>query len=80
MYILTKEHKRWKEFITRLEGKDGCNFRKVEGKTKWDCDSSEERPLARKILSSMGGIDIEETMKYFKAKGGLCDCEIVFNV
>jgi len=74
-------HPRWEEFLERLEGPEGCHFRKNEsGEATWKCDRSREKPLARKILEDMGEIDIASSMKYFEDNGGHCDCEIIFNV
>jgi hypothetical protein len=35
---------------------------------------------ATKIMTEMGGIDIEKSVAYFQEHGGYCDCEICFNV
>jgi len=79
--ILSAQDPRWREFVKLMEGEEGCNFRrKVDGSWEWDCASDESRPIARKILEKMGGIDVEKTLKYFERKGGYCDCEILFNV
>lgn len=82
MEIMTPDNPRWKEFMERLEGPEGCNFRESEenpGSITWDCNGTDERSLARSILEKMGGFDIEASMNYFKENGGSCDCEI-FNV
>lgn len=79
--IMKPEHFRWLEFITRLEGPEGCDFREdTRGEFSWDCDGERERPKTRAILASMDGIDVERSLAYFAAHGGHCDCEIIFNV
>ena len=84
METMTTDHPRWKEFYGVLEGPKACDFKqKVEGDPKtttWKCDNTNTRPFARKALESMGGFDIEASLKYFTAHGGHCDCEILFNV
>lgn len=84
--LMTPYNSKWQEFIDRLQGPEGCNFREdirntVKRQT-WDCDNTPQRPLARKIMKSMGLSDqeIEQSLGFFHAGGGHCDCEIVFNV
>ena len=74
-------HLRWEEFERRLEGPEGCNFRKDEnGEIIWDCDDwTHEKPKTRAILSAMG-MDVEGSLAYFDEEGGHCDCEVLFNV
>jgi Protein of unknown function (DUF2695) len=77
---MTKEHPRWEEFLERLEGPEGCNFREAApGKTVWNCAGGDDKSLATAILTDMGA-SIEESLAYFEAHGGYCDCEILFNV
>jgi len=76
MEIMTKEHPRWNEFIDRLAGKEGCDFEE----DSWKCSRETDKPLASKILKSMGNIDVTGSLKYFEKNGGYCDCEILFNV
>ena len=84
MDTMTSTHSRWREFCGLLQGPKGCDFRqKKEGdpaSTTWKCDNSINRPRARKILESMGGVDVEASLTYFSEHGGYCDCEILFNV
>lgn len=72
---------RMKLFFSKLEGKDGCNFRRVSGKTAWTCDATAKRPLAHKILRAMKvpAGSIKEIMGVATKHGGHCDCEILFN-
>jgi hypothetical protein len=80
--MMTPLDGRWPEFIERLEGPGGCNFREGPGNGTWDCDNTSQRPIARRILAQMGlaPAEIEQSLGYFSAHGGMCDCEIVFNV
>ena len=78
--IMTPQHPRWKEFIKRLESPEGINLRIVEGKRLFDCPGNYSKPLARKILKAMGGINIKGTMDYFEEHGGYCDCAILWIV
>jgi hypothetical protein len=87
--IMTPSHKKWKTFVKRLQGKEGCNFRnnRKEGPgnpadTIWNCSSDEKKPFARKILKDMGltTTEIRQSLEYFSAHGGYCDCDILFNV
>lgn len=78
--ILTPSSKRWGFFVEKLSGKDGCNFDGDGEDLGWKCSGTIERPLARKILTDIGDVDIKETLEYFSKHGGYCDCEILFNV
>lgn len=88
MDIMKPGHLRWKEFYKRLEGEEGCNFRKEKGPPDedgsfnviWDCAGGTDKSKARAILETMEGIDVEASLTYFESKGGYCDCEILMNV
>ena len=69
-------HPRWTEFIDRLAGPDGCNF-KAE---TWTCFG--DTRLTERILAGMGWepAAIAASLRYFRSRGGYCDCEVVFNV
>ena len=73
--------KRMKEFLDKLEGEGGCNFRRVGGKTTWNCNAMTGRPLAHKVLRSMrvSAAGIKEIMDAAQKYGGYCDCEILLN-
>lgn len=86
---MTPKHPRWAEFRNRLEGPEGCNFRRVpEGSkdpndTTWECDSNDRTlPKARRILHNMSLSETEiiNSILFFHQHGGHCDCEVVFNV
>jgi hypothetical protein len=78
---MNPQHPRWQEFVTRLEGPEGCNFRKdSSGKTTWNCKGGRDKRLAIAILQQMADIDLDASVNYFESNGGYCDCEILFNV
>jgi hypothetical protein len=83
---MTRENPRWDEFCEKLNGPEGCNFTRKNpddaATTTWKCDNSSNRPFARKILAEMGLTEdeIDQSLSYFDANGGYCDCEILFNV
>lgn len=84
--VMTKEHPRWQEFVDRLEGPEGCDFKEIgEGNgfdLSWNCGGENDKSLAQAILSDMGLTyeEIEESCEYFISHGGYCDCEILFNM
>jgi hypothetical protein len=78
--VMTPDHPRWEEFCRRLSGPEGCHFRQnPDGNTTWTCAAGNDKTLAAKILRAMG-MDVDESLAYFEAHGGYCDCEILFNV
>lgn len=84
MELMNREHPRWEEFLKRLEGPEGCNFQEKEPgnplSITWLCAGGNNKDFATKILTDMGGIDIDKSLAFFHANGGHCDCEILFNV
>lgn len=84
MEVMTRENPRWEEFVKRLYGPEGCNFRRdPDGVIRNDCglerESGVDRPLARRILEDMD-CDVDGSLAYFVEHGGYCDCEILYNV
>lgn len=77
MEIVKPDSPRWEEFIDRLAGPEACDFKEDD---TWKCKGGHNRDMAKRILEDMGDVDLIETMSYFSANGGHCDCEIVFNV
>jgi hypothetical protein len=81
---MDKKNPKWKAFIKRLEGPEGCNFKETGKKDDftWTCAGGKDKTLATKILKDMGlsEADIAASMEYFEDNGGYCDCEIIFNV
>ncbi len=81
--VMNPKHPRWKEFVKRLGGSEGCNYRGnfKEPKTiEWDCEGHAHKTKAKEILNKMGDIDVPESLKFFEKHGGYCDCEILANV
>lgn len=76
--IMSQNHPRWGEFVQRLEGPKGCNFREVKGEIRWNCEG--DHKLSTAILEDIGNIDVTKSLSYFKDSGGYCDCEVIFNV
>jgi hypothetical protein len=73
---------RWEQFIVRLDGPKGLNWRQekpgcLESLTS-DCKGNKD--LAVEIMQDMGEIDIGASLALFEWCGGFCDCEISFNV
>jgi hypothetical protein len=81
---MTPEHDRWEEFIDRLGGPEGCDFReKEDGSLTSICDpSNRRRPGCRRIMRRMGlsRRQIAASLAYFEEHGGYCDCEVLMNV
>jgi Protein of unknown function (DUF2695) len=66
--ILTPSDPRWRTFVTAL-GSDVLRHR-----------CKHDHRLAEQILGEMGDIDVSGSVAFFRAHGGFCDCEILFNV
>jgi len=81
MDIMTPQYPRWTEFIERLGGPEGCDFKEnEEGETTWCCAGGRDKALAEAILTAMGDIDVVASLTYFEEHGGHCNCEILFNI
>ena len=75
--------KQIKEFLERLEGPEGCDFKEeTEKGVTWKCKGGNDQTYARKILNNMkiDKTEIETFLKKCSKLGGHCDCEILFNV
>lgn len=78
---MTPEHPDWREFLRKLEGPLGCNFKQDEnGAITWRCNGGRDKSYAVAIMKKMGDVAIEDSLDYFESNGGSCDCEILFNV
>jgi hypothetical protein len=77
---MTIDHPRFQEFIDRLTGPEGCNFR--DDAATWDCGGGSDKTKSTAILRDMGfGFDvILSSFAYFAARGAHCDCEIVLDL
>jgi hypothetical protein len=78
--VMSPDSARWDEFVEKLEGPNGCNFREVDGESKWTCKGGMDKSNAARILREMRGVDLDATLAFFDQHGGHCDCEILFNV
>lgn len=77
--ILNRDHPLWESFCIYLQGPSACDFREDPEKgTVWKCDNTLSKAIT--MLEKMNNIDIPKTLDYFRANGGYCDCEILFNV
>lgn len=76
--IMTPKHPQWEEFLDRLEGPEGCNLKEGDNGIEWTCEH--DHALATAILKTMPGVDVAGSIAYFEENGGMCDCEILFNV
>lgn len=63
--IMTPAHLGWQDFVDRLS--HACI-----------CTGSTEN--ARRLLSTMEGIDVNGSLAALRVLGGTCDCAIVFEV
>ena len=72
---------RWSEFIERLAGPEGCDFRE-DPAWSWVCHGGRDKRFSAAILAAMGfsPAAIRASLSYFERQGGYCDCEVVFNV
>ena len=75
--IMNCDHPRWDEFLGRLSGPEGCDFREND---QFNCCN--DHTSAIKIMKNMGfdQQDIEQSCDYFLKNGAYCDCEILFNL
>lgn len=78
--VMTPEHEKWDRFCDALAKK--CEFDSASDTGKWKCGGGTDKRFAKAILKQMKfrKQDIEMSMAYFEANGGMCDCEILFNI
>jgi hypothetical protein len=74
--IMAPSHRRWDEFVVRLESALTANH---EG-DGWGCDH--DLALSALVLAVMrvDDDDVHATLDFFKSQGGHCDCEVMFNI
>ena len=57
--VMTTSHPRWSEFVERLEGPEGCNFRRKDptdpNSTTWDCAAGQRSKGARPAPGAISG-------------------------
>ncbi len=81
--MITK--KEMSEFLDRLQGPEGCDFRQPDpddvNSITWNCAGDNDTSLSRRTLIDMGRSeeDIKEILDIAATSGGYCDCEITFN-
>ena len=63
--IMIPGHPRWQEFVESLSR---------------SCICFETTENARRVLSSMAGVDVEASLAALRLRGGTCDCAIVFEL
>lgn len=66
--IIRPYSRRWKRFIEELEddlAESGC---------------ADDFSITRRILTSMGKVDVDGSIKLFQEEGAHCDCEIIHNL
>jgi hypothetical protein len=79
MEILTPESPRWDKFADALFEAT----RVPDYADAWLCDGDAGDHVyryAKAVMASMGNVDIEGSIEFFRNHGGFCDCEILFNV
>ena len=80
--MMTPKHPQWDDFVRRLEGSDGVDFRRDSklGEVSWDCSNNFRNSAA--VLARMGlpADDIEATFEFFVREGAYCDCEVLLNL
>jgi len=81
---MTPESPRWDQFADRLydcmtRGLPGGQWR-CDGDGTGDSDRNKVHSAAKRVMSAMGGVDIDASLAFFHEHGGHCDCEILFNV
>lgn len=67
-------------FLGRLQGPEGCNFKGKGKDMTWQCNGGMNKDFATAILKTIPDVDVEGSLAFFEEYGGHCDCEILFNV
>jgi len=80
--LMTPRHPKWQRFIKKLKGPGYCDFRGSGKDFRFNCDASRTCPKVRKALHALGANkqEIEQSIGFFAAMSGFCDCEIIWNV
>jgi hypothetical protein len=78
---MNRSHPQWREFIERLAGPEGCDFRlggewgNNDDQPWWDCDGTFE--IAKKVLANYD-VDYEASIEYLADHvGDGCSCSVV---
>jgi hypothetical protein len=85
--IMNKNHPKWEEFLERLDGIEGCNFRYIDENLtekqglndriniNWNCKHGNNKYYAKEIIRKYyPECHIRLTMQFFESKGACCDC------
>jgi len=72
MEIMTKEHPAWEEYLERLHD---LVYDHAQFKSDRDCDGTLRH--TRRILSHMGGINVDESIRHIEANVGECDSDVL---
>jgi hypothetical protein len=87
-------HPAWKKFCRRMKGAGGLDLKGQPTVGGWGrtiyvehrdnpeprCNEDPSRPITTRLLESMSGIDVQDSLEYFKVYGGFCDCLVALNV
>jgi hypothetical protein len=71
--ILTWNHPRFRDFAGEFT--DRFMAEELQGNA-----CQHDLRLARHTLETMGGVDVEASLSWFRTQGGYCDCEAGLNV
>ena len=79
--VMNPQHPNWDDFLSRLEGPEGCHFRQNKnGAKSWRCYGGHDKRFAIAIMQKMDDVDVQRSIDYFERNGSYCDCEILFNL
>jgi hypothetical protein len=72
--VMMATHPRWEDFLNRLDGPEGCNFRIEDGRETWTCaggNSADSHSFSRQIMTAMGltAAEVTASLKYFTEHG-----------
>jgi len=73
--------KQSRDFLSRLGGSEGCDFKGPESKITWKCKGGNDKTFTRRILKAMKipAKTRAEFLRFCDETGGHCDCEVIFN-
>jgi hypothetical protein len=78
--VLAPGDPRWQDFVDRLEGPEGCDFKDGAGDLTWRCGGDKTFSVAIMRAMGLGEEEINATVAYFEQNGGYCDCEVLLNM
>lgn len=78
--IMTPEHPKWNEFCYRVAGGDGSEQPpRCNGCLKNADGTLNRKSYVVRALKTMR-MDVKHSVEFFESYGGVCDCEVLFNV